>query len=779
MQLRNFLAEVEQQNQCELTSSEEQVAQLECQVDELNNTVRALRAEVEERTSQLMDSQASLSQTCTQLRATETKYETLCIDSEKWKRRADDAKLFTSRRRQLLSKLQTDMANALNDDEETIEALKLEVNEWKRMASRTEGALEKYQSEYEQTKEAMHQFAHSLDDALAREETLKEENEKLGSTIRDLQSDLGEERRLKGKALAATDRALQDKCHAMMGEALLTETNSSSPLMELLAKEREVHETQFDLLKNKYQQHLSEIKKETAESEARMEDKHLRHVAAIMEVAHEEHEKLVEDYNDLLRSMKEVEPNRAIDREPEIETHIIERHVSEKAILEERIASYKEQLSELSEKNKELSNTVEQTVRAEIDSYKKQAEEDAQRAEDMAKLNASLMETVREMKIQHDSLQSDNDELQKQMDEKLLALKKVQRQFETLESEFSTLLNESRDLRKDNAKISSFQNCVVYALTGSTEALTPGTYTSGFVGTTKAHLRKEYELKVKSIVDEKRNLLVRSNSAATDMQKALQQAWEADQQVAKLKKELRSAKLARQDLQNALQSSGIDLNPIWSASLGDSSGSSSNDSKERQPQVQRAVEASPLDNVLLISSGSNDIEAIPALGSSSSSSMDIPPPPPPPPPPSKAQNLSAKPPKSSREEATVLAPPSNYLAGTTDSAEGKAQRLSVLLKKLSIEEENSSSTPKTLVGGQHGSILSPSSKHNRRVHWNEDKLWSANDGSTPLTPLSVASPINDKYSAVMMSPSEQQGSAPFALSPKHCTANVPWKNFRE
>lgn len=757
----DYLAEVEQQSQYELNASEEQIASLQTQMNGMNSTITALQAEIEERTSQLMDSQASLSKTCSQLCAAETKYETLRVDAEKWKKRADDAKIFTSRRKQLLSKLQMDVTNAMDADKETIASLELEVKEWKSMAIKAEDMLEDCQNEHAETVNAMNKFACSLDEALYREEALQQEKEKLQSIIRDLQRELHQEQKLKGKVLVAKGKALKDECHAIVVQTSAKKGDDVQHIsfMKLLAKEREVHETQFDLLKNKYQQHLSEIKQQMTDSET----KHSRHVNAIMEVAHEERERLVEDYNNLLQEIQTHEAGIEVQNLPEESKSHTESRGLNIEIFEGSRSPYKEQMllmhaqmSELFDKNKILVETilelenrqVDDKLQAEIASYKK-------KAEDASKLNKTLLDMVDEMKKEQRYLQQDNDELQKQLDQKLEDFKKVKSQFETLESEFSALLDESRDLKKNNAKISSFQNCVVYALTGSTEALTPGTPTPSFVGTTPAHLRKEYELKVKSMVDEKRTLVMRSNSAVVDMQKALQQAWEADQQVSMLKKELRSARLARKSLQIALESEGIDLGSDLSSSLGDSNDSSNDTDEGHTTDVTTGLQKAPRDVGLLM--GNNDIEATPILTpSSSSSSMDIPAPPSPLLRGYVKEKQSIDDPEGGSERPEVGSSPSK--ASFLSKPPVPPPPLSTLVERLSIEDSSTSaSTPKTPVGESpggdgRGTILSPSSRHNRKVHWNDDKLWVANDGSMPQTPTLVPSPVNDKYCAVMMSP---------------------------
>jgi len=637
-----------------------------------------------------MDSQASLSRTWNTLRETKTKYESLQVDAAEWKRRANDATIFTSQRQLLLKKLQKDMADAMDADKEMIESLQEEVSEWTRMATDSEEALEKSQNEHAQTRIAMQECAQSLENALSREEALQKQNAELRGFIQNLQQEVDEERRLKDEALAAAAMALRATCQAI-DESAVAEVDelkdNSHHLMELLAKERDVHQTQFDLLKDKYQAHLSLLQQEATEDKARIKGKISHNIATIMAKAHEERDQL-----------------------------------------------------------------------------QKELEEAYERIFDVSKYNETLVEIIEDMKKEHHSLQKDNDYLQQQLNEKLQAIKKVQEQFEMLQSEFNALLRESRALKKDNAKISSFQNCVVYALTGSTEVLKPATSCAenAFIGTTPKHLRKEFELKVKSMVDEKRTLVTRSNAAIADMHKAKQQAWEADQKVAMLKKELRMAKLAKSDLQLALQSKGID---VGESMVGVSS-SSSSFGDDRKENVEFTGKSSPLDVTLLINDRSHDIEAIPL--SSSSSSMAIPPPPPPP---SSSKELSVKVKTSSNDQLTVLSPSMMHGASAASGNVGRTPQLSLLLGKMTLGDKNSAFYPTTT--GQGVTILSPSSKDNRRVHWNEKRLWVADDGSKPLTPLSITSPINDRYVSSMASPSEHGGFTPLAPPSNQCT-NMLW-----
>lgn len=717
MRLLEFLAEVEQQNQCELNSSEEYVVALQARIDEMSSTNKALEAELEARTSQLMESQASLSKTYNQLCEAETKYESLQVDAAKWKQRADDAKVFTVRRQQLLNKLQSDMKTALEDDKETIESLKQEVKEWMDEAKVAQDALEKSTKEHSQ---AIQKYACSLDNALLREEALQQQNTELVRSLNELQDRLDEERRLRDEAMV---NSLDNK-EVDLDEGL-TVKDKSNQLMGLLVEERSVHQTQFDRLKAKYQQHLSEMKQQAVETEARIEEEHNKHITTLINMLMEDMRDM--EFNQLIQAEKEGKQLReALCKANQCRT-------AEKGILEEKIALIEDELSStwahverLSEENKNLKASLENLQRrdqTEESNYTKTAASGSQRPEEMAKLNESLMDLVTVMKAEIYDLQKDNDLLYMRLNEKLKSFKQVQDQFETLQSEYISLLGESKVLKRDNAKISSFQNCIVYALTGSTEVFSPSYTHCGFSGTTPARLRKEYELKMKSMVDEKRKLVIRSNSVIIDMQKAMQDAWEADQQVAILKKELRSSKLARKELQVFLERKGIQLDSELSDSLERSNDySSAGDECSDISAVEAKVDstAPELDVTLMFGhGGSDDSENLP-LPSLSMDSIPSPPPPP-------------------------------------RNKDKRASSLSVSLDAIRVDEEQEFIRD-NLRGQQILTILSPSSKQNHHhVHWNEERLWIANDGTSP------ASPIKDSYAATTGGPANGHGT-PLATS---------------
>jgi hypothetical protein len=132
--------------------------------------------------------------------------------------------------------------------------------------------------------------------------------------------------------------------------------------------------------------------------------------------------------------------------------------------------------------------------------------------------------------------------LKRELGERFVAYSEVQDHLVMLQTEFNALVDENKALKKDVSKVSSLQKCVISALSGSTEVFSArGTYSpeGGFYGSTTECLRREYELKVESLMEEKRKLVMRCSEAIISMQKAEQRAWGSNQHVAKLEDQLR------------------------------------------------------------------------------------------------------------------------------------------------------------------------------------------------------------------------------------------------
>ena len=74
-------------------------------------------------------------------------------------------------------------------------------------------------------------------------------------------------------------------------------------------------------------------------------------------------------------------------------------------------------------------------------------------------------------------------------------------------------------------------------------------YSTPTTGSTISQLRVEYEDAIRSLNDEKRELVMKNSAAISDMQKAEQRSWQLEEEVSRLKSELTSAHLSIQRIE--------------------------------------------------------------------------------------------------------------------------------------------------------------------------------------------------------------------------------------
>jgi chromosome segregation ATPase len=552
MQLRVFLAEVEQHSQFELSFSQEHVDDLQARVDVMTSRVEVLKSELEDKNTQIVEIQDSLVEAVRQLPEAEARIGILQIEVENWKRKANDAKSFSARRQDLLKTIHEEAEKSLAGAEETELSLVNEVADWMKIATETESALEKCRKESLKMKQASFITKTSLDKALMREEALEREIEDLKKSKDSLTEKLEQERGSKEEALATANKILQETCFddkktlsTSSQIAELSETNATlmETIKELRREQCKPHEdnSRFRSLLVTY----SEVQDQLAALD-------LTKVIKLLD----ENKSLKDLVSSTTGSKGLVNPEDELALGNVIEQRV---EITSSTVQPDSLSS---QVKALIRINAELVATIEKLKRDQfsggieetIDSYKQKALAASSQVIDLSKTNVHLMDSVEELKGE---LQEANDRFQRQLNEQFEAYNEVHDQLETLQTEFSALLNENKELKKNASTVSRLQKCVVSALYGSTEVFSSRGTSSGqgFYGSTPERLRAEYDLKVELLMKEKRKLIIRSNEAITSMHKAERKSWEFSQKISTLTEELEAAKMAQSTLQRALKGS--------------------------------------------------------------------------------------------------------------------------------------------------------------------------------------------------------------------------------
>jgi chromosome segregation ATPase len=616
MQLRIFLAEIEQQWQCELNVSQEHVVNLETRLEETTSKLKVLGSELDDKNAQFLKSQDSLATASEQLQQSQARVEALQVDVKIWKQKANDAQLFSARRQDLLKAIEKDMVNTLIDAEETKLSLRNDLEEWIKMTREAEKALKVCRKETIQTRQELGKVKNLLDEALDREKVLANTVADLKTTNQALKEKLDDERESNKEVLTTANNILKETCQdesrfqRTIEAYKQTAISASNQVIDLSETNGKLMETIIEL-----EREQCKLQKDNDDLQGAIQSYKQTAISVTNEVID-----LLETNGKLADTIEELKhEQRKLQKDNDYLQRTIELY-GQKAI------SSSNQVIDLSETNGKLIDTVEEVEREQfilqkdndhlqrtIEAYKLKASSVSNQVIDLSETNGKLIDKIDE--IDHDStaaqiedltrrnaelealikklkhgqhtdgieetiewcnqtgvtfdhnidLSKTNGELteiieglKRELDERFAAYSEVQDQLEMLQTEFNAMFDENKALRKNVTKVSSLQKFIISALSGSTEIFSArGTYSSGggFYGSTTECLRREYELKVESIVQEKRKLVMRSNEAIIRMQKAEQRAWASNQQVARLENELRAAKMGRNALRQALERS--------------------------------------------------------------------------------------------------------------------------------------------------------------------------------------------------------------------------------
>jgi chromosome segregation ATPase len=191
-------------------------------------------------------------------------------------------------------------------------------------------------------------------------------------------------------------------------------------------------------------------------------------------------------------------------------------------------------------------NDMEQVLRPKISMLKQKLEFSVNQVNTLTRDTDELEESIKTLEREKFKLQEDNDRYRRQLGGRYGADGKAQAQLEKLQKEYNAMLEENRNVKKQ-ARYGGTNVLGAISESNSSEDGSQGYSRGGGVNrSTLSQMRLEYEEQIEGLNDEKRELIMKNSSASTDVQKAEQRAWEREQEVAKLKSEITSLKLARQ-----------------------------------------------------------------------------------------------------------------------------------------------------------------------------------------------------------------------------------------
>jgi chromosome segregation ATPase len=219
--------------------------------------------------------------------------------------------------------------------------------------------------------------------------------------------------------------------------------------------------------------------------------------------------------------------------------------------IDDELTETKQVLSQLQKAHAEY----QEKTQAKVASYKHKLLFASSRITELSGENDEMQETVKTIEREKFKVLEENDRFRRQLGGRYGADGKTQNQLETLRKEFNAILEENRELKKSGAKRGD-KLASISENTFETNGPTP--YSRGGVsGSTLSQLREEYEEQIQALNDEKRELVMRNSAAITDVQKAEQRSWDLEKQLAKIKDELTSTKLAVQRAERFVEENSV------------------------------------------------------------------------------------------------------------------------------------------------------------------------------------------------------------------------------
>lgn len=462
---------------------------------------------------------------------------------QEWQDTAGVAQSLAESRRMELETTKAELDDTMNSfltSQEQEKRLNADLDDWACKFS----ALKENQSELHElhcnARESLDETKADLVDARAREEVLREEMAGMFGEKNILEEQLELERLSRDQAILSAKTMLENTREELEERGKKDLSDLQEKMNSLLEQERQAYRKQMikaatefkDLMKTSTTA-IEEIKEEMKTALTLKQDQHDAQILKLREEfevevenlqkqAMADREGLIEKGKTMLRESK---------RKWEAEINEIEGELSDTS----------DALSQLQKVHSEYENKAQAMVAA----YKHKLSYATSRITELTTENDETQETVKIIEREKLKVLEENDRFRRQLGGRYGADGKTQHQLETLQKEFNFILDENRELKKS----------VVKRGTGETLAAIPedqfestGTkpYGGGVSGATLSQLREEYEDQIQALNDEKRELVMRNSAAITDVQKAEQRSWELEKELAQIKDELTSAKLAVQ-----------------------------------------------------------------------------------------------------------------------------------------------------------------------------------------------------------------------------------------
>lgn len=412
---------------------------------------------------------------------------------------------------------------AAKREEDSVQMMEERLDDAGRLSTR-------FQDQYLCTKNTLDDVKDQLQQSLEREQSLKDELSVAEDKCADLDNTLKTERLSSGEKLLDAERTLQSTKRDMMEKFRQQSESIEKEYEAKVVKEREDGERKCirlarekEQLETDYQKKILDIQ---YDSESTLQSQ-LRKWAKQMDSVKNEHKKQLEEVT--LKSKTERE--ELISKGKQVLNTKEEYH---KKIRHEQKETYDEEVFHLNEKfenENEKHRVYLQKLISKLESYREKLKIAEVQISEITSEHDESQTKCKRLGREKSELQDENDRYRRQLGSRFGSDKG---QIDELQKEYSVLLEENRLLKKAENDMSTKFTCNPFLAPGNLNDNDYDTLPQSFSGVSHsslAQLREEYEDRINTINDEKRELVMKNSAAMTDVQKVQQRSWDLEVEV--------------------------------------------------------------------------------------------------------------------------------------------------------------------------------------------------------------------------------------------------------
>mmetsp|Transcript_10412 Transcript_10412/g.22051 ORF Transcript_10412/g.22051 Transcript_10412/m.22051 type:complete len:566 (+) Transcript_10412:1949-3646(+) len=403
---------------------------------------------------------------------------------------------------------------------------------------------ERYKEQFFQTKSELEDTQQLLSESEAREAKLQMDVKDWSKKCKELGEEMKEERLKSHRAALDAERNFQKQKKSLLDKGRQDLRDLEDKLTLKIEAERKQHKEKMDRaearrteIENNLSKQLTTLREQTSKTLRSAKELEQKRTAELEQRKRAEIEKLQKEKTDEIEAL--ITKGKGMVREARRATKNLKKQITEE--YEVQIRSLEENLETV----KAIQEDYEKKATAKISKRDQHIKLLESKHRESTRANNELEDKAKKAERNSKELVGENDRLRRQLGSRFGAGGATQTQLEELASVCKSLREENRRL-KASAPDRLLLTRDVHVPESSPRNNDSNQEISSFSKSALTQFREEYEDRIETLEDEKRDLVMKSSAATTETQKAEQRSWELEEELSKVKSELTATKLALQ-----------------------------------------------------------------------------------------------------------------------------------------------------------------------------------------------------------------------------------------